>query len=99
MAQNSMAVKIDISNAYDKLEWTFLETMIKRLGFDDRCITKIMTYVTLVSYAILVNGQPSDKIVPTRGLYQGDLISPYLYLICVEGLSTLIHNTERASKI
>lgn len=53
-----------------------------------------MTCVTSVSYAVLVNGQPGDKIVPTRGLHQGDLISLYLYLICVEGLSTLIHNTE-----
>lgn len=50
-----MAMKLDISKAYDKLEWRFLEAMMRKLGFDEVWITKIMTCVTTVSYAVLVN--------------------------------------------
>lgn len=66
--EGSMAIKQDISIAYDKLEWNFLETMMHKLGFDDMCISRIMTCVTIVSYSILVNGQPNSIIKPSRAL-------------------------------
>lgn len=72
---------------------------MSRLGFDEGWISKVMTCVMSVSYTVLVNGQPSQKIIPTRGLQQGDPISPYLYLICVEGLNSLLHDVERTLKI
>lgn len=43
-----MAVKLDISKDYDKLECTFLEAMMRSLGFDDSWISRVMTCVTLV---------------------------------------------------
>lgn len=58
-----------------------------------------MTCVSIVTYAILVNGQPGPKITPTGDLRQGDPISSYLYLICAEGFSTILHDTEISSKI
>lgn len=72
---------------------------MKCLGFDDGWISKVMTCVTLVFYTVLVNGQPGQKITPTRGFRQGDLISPYLYFICAKGFSILLHDVERALKI
>lgn len=84
-----MATKQDISKAYDKVEWSFLKAMKQKLGFNEVWISKIMTCVTIVSYSVLANGQPSQVLTPTKGVRQGDLISPYLYLICVECLSSL----------
>jgi hypothetical protein len=59
-------------------------------GFADLWIALIMKCVTTVSYSVLVNGIPHGKIHPTRGIRQGDPLSPYLFLICVEGLSSLL---------
>lgn len=58
-----------------------------------------MICVTTVTYVVLVNDQPGQKITPTRGLRQGNLISPYLYLICAEGLNILLHDAESSLKI
>ena len=49
-----------------------------------------MQCVTTVTYAIKINGSPRGRIIPSRSIRQGDPLSPYLFLLCVEGLSTLI---------
>jgi hypothetical protein len=47
-----------------------------------------------VSYFVLVNGSPVGLIILSRGIRKGDPISPYLFLICVEALSSLLHHAE-----
>ena len=86
-----MALKLDISNAYDQVEWNYLEQIMIKLGFSGRWVGLMMQCITTVSYAIRINGHPHGHIVPTRGLHQDDPLSPYLFLIYVEGLSTLLH--------
>ena len=58
-----------------------------------------MHCITSVSYSILVNGVAHGNIIPTRGLRQGDPISPYIFLLCANGFSSLIHDTARNHKI
>jgi hypothetical protein len=53
-----------------------------------------MRCVTSVRYAVRVNGELTDPVVPTRGIRQGDPISPYLFLLCTEGLSRLLQKRE-----
>jgi hypothetical protein len=84
------SLKLDISKAYDRLEWSFLEAILLRLGFAQAWIDVIMCSVKSVSYSILFNGNPTGYIVPSRGIRQGDPLSPYLFILCVEGLSSLI---------
>lgn len=57
--EGSMVIKLDIFKAYDILEWSFLKTIIHKLIFNDMWISRIMTCVSIFSYSILVNGQPS----------------------------------------
>jgi len=53
-----------------------------------------MQCVSSISYSVLINGEAYGNITPTRGLRRGDLLSPYLFLLCVEGLSTLIYEAD-----
>ena len=87
-----MALKLDMSKAYDRLEWGFLQRIMEKMGFDPKWIGWIMECVKSVSYSILVNGEPKGHIVPTRGIRQGDPLSPYLFLICSKGLNGLIEH-------
>ena len=94
-----MAVKFDMSKAYDRVEWAYLESMIKKMGFGERWISLIMMCVTSVSFLILINGEPKGAITLSRGLRQGDPLSPYLFLLCGEGFSAMLKKKEREGLI
>jgi hypothetical protein len=83
-----------MSKDYDKIEWHFLQSMMQKLGFDPRWVNLIMQCVSSVYYRIKVNGCLTDEINPSRGLQQGDPLSPCLFLLCVEGFSSLLNDAE-----
>ena len=64
----SMAVKTDMSIAYDRIEWNFLEMVLSKLGFHEQWISWVMTCVETVSYTFLVNGSPQGSVTPSRGI-------------------------------
>ncbi|GAA0175095.1 hypothetical protein LIER_41844 [Lithospermum erythrorhizon] len=75
---------------YDRIEWNFLHSMLIRVEFSFHWVTLIMNYVESVTYSLLINGDQVGYITPGRGLRQDDPLSPYLFIICTEGLISLL---------
>ena len=92
--QCSVAVKTDISKAYDRLEWSFIRVVLERMGFCDTWIMWMMQCVSTVSYSFLLNNEVVGKVTPQRGIRQGDPLSPYIFILCGEILSGLCKKAQ-----
>lgn len=97
--KKNFALKLDMSKAYDRIEWVFLEKMMRSMGFGEGWISLIMRCITSVTYTVVINGREGEEFRPQRGLRQGDPLSPYLFLICAEGFSRLITLAKRDGRL
>ncbi|XP_021631810.1 uncharacterized protein LOC110629204 [Manihot esculenta] len=88
-----MAIKLDVSKAYECMEWSFLQHMLYCFGFHEKWISWIMQCVSSVTFSLQVNGHRFGYLTPTRGIRQGDPLSPYLFLLVAEGFSHALNNS------
>ncbi|KAA3475195.1 reverse transcriptase [Gossypium australe] len=94
-----IAVKLDMSKAYDRVEWDFIKAVMNKKGFARSWVELVMKCIKSVSYTVSINGNRGRVFEPSRGLRQGDPLSHFLFLICSEGLSALLRSAKKSGLI
>lgn len=89
-AKSYMALKIDFKKAYDRLKWPFVRNTLLEMNFPILLVEVIMECISSPSMRVLWNGEPTEAFRPSRGIRQGDPLSPYLFILCMERLNQVI---------
>lgn len=89
---------IDLEKAYDRISWDFIRDTLYEAGFNNSWVRNIMECITKARLSINWNGETLEEIAPTRGIRQGDPMSPYIFVLCIERLSQMIIEAEKKGK-
>ena len=89
-----MICKLDIEKVYDNVNWEALLKLLKKMGFGEKWCSWIQTCISTVQFSVLVNGSPVDVFGSSRGLRQGDPLSPLLFLVMMKLFSRMVKSME-----
>ena len=92
--EKAIFIKLDMAKAYDCVSWEFLQKILLAFGFDVEWVNWVLSYVTS-PYSVLINGELSNLFGASQGLWQGDPLSPYLFIIMAEGLGIFLKSQVR----
>ncbi|XP_062100338.1 uncharacterized protein LOC133806230 [Humulus lupulus] len=90
------AIKIDLSKAYDTVDWYFLENLLKAYCFPMKFIGWVMSCIRSTSYSLLINGRVQSSFKGEKGLRQGDPMSPILFVLIMEYMTRCLQLDARS---
>ncbi|PNX63728.1 ribonuclease H, partial [Trifolium pratense] len=85
-----IAIKVDLAKAYDRLRWSFISAVLEEVNLPQGLRNIIMNCITSVKTNVMWHGSRSDFFTPGRGIRQGDPMSPYIFVLCMDKLTHLI---------
>lgn len=94
--KKSLIFKVDFEKAYDCINWNFLYSVMEQMGFGNKWIGWIRACLSSATTSVLVNGSPTKEICLSRGIRQGDPLSPFLFLIVAEGLNVVMKEVRES---
>eukprot|EP00253_Pinus_taeda_P036049 PITA_36049 len=97
--QAGMIIQLDLAKDYDKLSWSYIRAALKAYVFYHNWIIWVMALASMANFSILLNGSPSRTFMPSKGLRQGDPLSPFLFVLMREGLGRVIKMASAEGRI
>ncbi|XP_074341936.1 uncharacterized protein LOC141679333 [Apium graveolens] len=92
------ALKLDLHKAFDSIHWSFIIAVLQKMRFPDVMIGWIKACICSTRFSIKLNGVVHGYFKGTKGLRQGDPISPYIFALCMNILSCILNNTPQGFK-
>lgn len=85
--ESQLCLKLNMMKAFDRVSWEYLELLLVKFGFLAFYVRIVINYLSSTRLSVLINGVPSGVFQPNRGVKQGDLLSPLLFILSSEGFS------------
>lgn len=91
-SESKAMLKVDIKKAFDSIRWDFILGILKAIYVPDIFINWISQCISTASFSVSINGASGGFFNSTKGIRQGDPISPYLFVLAMEGLTRLLQS-------